>query len=284
MKTIEVFSWRQFLEETSKLDQWAFRGQSKSGLPLYSSLSRRLMLLGSPADDWSIREKRAIRVFKRKAHVHISDHSILYNTLRCLAMMQHHGAATRLLDFTKSPFVAAFFALHSANSDAAVYGLNTPALWYLSPPGMPELNRTKINPRANDNLEKYFLSNEYPLIWFGEPDEMDSRLVAQSGLFVIPGQLHLSIEHLLQGYQASHDINQRNNPTRVAEAQDSLLVQLILKQEMRQESIRELYRMNITHASLWPDLDGLARSMNQELEIIWQPLLQEAVEQSRRQS
>ena len=271
MKTIEVNSWHQFLEETSKLDQWAFRGQAKYGLPLYSSLSRRLMMLGSTPDDWSIREKRAIRVFKRKAHVHISDHSILYNTLRCMAMMQHHGAATRLLDFTKSPFVAAFFALQAAATDAAIYALNTPALWYLAPRDMPQLNRATINPRANDNLEKYFLSNEYPIIWFGEPDEMDSRLVAQSGLFVIPGQLHLSIEHLLQGYETAN-ANQSTN----------LLVQLILKHDMRQEAMRELYRMNITHASLWPDLDGLARSMNQELEIIWQPLLQDAIEQSRK--
>ncbi len=279
MKTIEVHSWRQFLEETSRLDQWAFRGQSTSGLPLYSSLSRHLMMLGSPPDDWSIREKRAIRVFKRKAHVHISDHSILYNTLRCLAMMQHHGAATRLLDFTKSPFVAAFFALQAATTDSAIYALNTPALWYLAPKAMPELNRATINPRANDNLEKFFLSNEYPVIWFGEPDEMDSRLVAQSGLFVIPGQLHLSIEHLLQGYEKSSTALPADTQTHDSE---NLLVQLILRHDMRQEAMRELYRMNITHASLWPDLDGLARSMNQELEIIWQPLLQDAKEQTRK--
>lgn len=225
------------------------------------------MMLGSPREDWSIRERRAIRVFKRKAHVHISDHSILYNTLRCLAMMQHHGAATRLLDFTKSPFVAAFFALESATSDSSVYALNTPALWYRTPRQRSDLNRATINPRTNDNLDKYFLSNEYPIIWFGEPDEMDSRLVAQSGLFVIPGLLHLSIEHLLQGYE---------------QEDDNLLVQLILKHEMRTEAIRELYRMNITHASLWPDLDGLARSMNEELEIIWQPLLHDAMEQTRK--
>jgi hypothetical protein len=39
--------------------------------------------------------------------------------------------------------------------------------------------------------------------------------------------------------------------------------------------------MNITHASLWPDLDGLATSMNQELEIVWQPLLQMNAEKKR---
>jgi hypothetical protein len=33
--------------------------------------------------------------------------------------------------------------------------------------------------------------------------------------------------------------------------------------------------MNITHATLWPDLDGLARSINQELETVWQPLVDE---------
>jgi hypothetical protein len=30
-----------------------------------------------------------------------------------------------------------------------------------------------------------------------------------------------------------------------------------------------LYRMNITHATLFPDLDGLSRSIGYELEITW---------------
>ena len=51
-------------------------------------------------------------------------------------------------------------------------------------------------------------------------------------------------------------------------------MRLILRKQARQDAMQQLYRMNITHASLLPDLDGLARSMNQELEIIWQPLLQ----------
>jgi hypothetical protein len=54
-----------------------------------------------------------------------------------------------------------------------------------------------------------------------------------------------------------------------------LLVQLLISKEVREEAMKELYRMNITYASLWPDIDGLSRSMNQELEIIWQPLVDE---------
>ena len=38
--------------------------------------------------------------------------------------MQHHGAPTRLIDFTWSPYVAAFFALERATGDAAVWAVN----------------------------------------------------------------------------------------------------------------------------------------------------------------
>jgi len=259
MNVIDITSWSQFLQETTKFDQWAFRGQPFANLPLLSSLARRLNQLDGPQENWPMREQRTIRVFKRKAHVHIQDQSALSNTFRCMAIMQHHGAATRLLDFTKSPFVAAFFALESAIEDVVAYALNTPALWRRNPAFDLSLTRAVINPRHEENLEKYFLSNQYPIIWFGEPDEMDSRLVAQSGLFVVPGQLHLTINELLGQYKTDDE---------------PLLVQLVLRKQMRSEAMRELYRMNITHAWLWPDLDGLASSMNQELEIVWQPLLQ----------
>ena len=41
-----------------------------------------------------------------------------------LALMQHHGAPTRLLDFTWSPYVAAFLALERAVDDAAVWAIH----------------------------------------------------------------------------------------------------------------------------------------------------------------
>ena len=48
------------------------------------------------------------------------------------------------------------------------------------------------------------------------------------------------------------------------------LVKFILPSEkIRDRGLRELYRMNITHATLFPDLDGLSRSMAYELEFHW---------------
>lgn len=260
MKVIHIQSWAEFLDHTRQLNQWAFRGQPRADLPLLSSLSRRLMRFSHDKRLWPLLERRTLRIFRRKAHVHLSDHNLLHNDLRCIAMMQHHGGATRLLDFTKSPFVAAFFALESAYTDSVVYALNTPLLWHRVPRFDPTLTRHAIDPRVPHNFEKYFFDNQFPLVWFGEPSDMDQRLIAQSGLFVVPGQLEKTLDELLDSY---------------SEAGESLLVQFVIHKEVREEAMKELYRMNITYASLWPDIDGLSRSMNQELESVWQPLVDE---------
>jgi hypothetical protein len=262
MKVVKVNEWAEFVAMTERQDGWAFRGVPDAGWTLLSSLSRRLQAY-CPDDPslWPMREERALRVFRRKAHIYVDDASTLDDALRCMALMQHHGAPTRLLDFTKSPFVAAFFALELATDDAAVYALNTPALWSAAPLFDASLNRDRIDPRIGDNFERFFLHNNQALLWCGEPAELDRRLVAQSGLFVMPGLLDRPLEAILQAYPA-----QDNEP---------LLVKYVISQSIRQTAMNALYRMNITHSSLFPDLEGLAKSMGYELEVIWPRLVEE---------
>jgi hypothetical protein len=92
-----------------------------------------------------------------------------------------------------------------------------------------------------------------------EPLEMDSRLVAQSGLFVVPGVLDRPLDQILEHYGGS----------------DALLTKFMLPLSMREEAMRALYRMNVTYATLFPDLDGLARSVSYELEAIWERLVED---------
>jgi hypothetical protein len=140
-----------------------------------------------------------------------------------------------------------------------VFALNTPALWYSAPSFDPSLTRSMIDPRVPANFERYFAGNTLPVLWFGEPSEMDSRLVAQSGLFVVPGVLDQPLDVILDGYGGS----------------EPLLTKFILPLTMRDEAMRALYRMNVTYATLFPDLDGLARSVSYELEAIWERLVED---------
>ena len=259
MQTIRLTRWSDFVEHADAMEGWAFRGHVSAQWPLVPSLTRRLQQFSPDPRLWPLREARAMRVFRRKAHIYLQDRSALSDDLRSLALMQHHGAATRLLDFTKSPFVAAFFALESATRDVAVFALNTPALWNRAPDFDPSLTRSQIDPRVPGNFERYFAGNTLPVLWFGEPSEMDSRLVAQSGLFVVPGVLDLPLDDILDGYGGS----------------EGLLTKFVLPLEMRHDAMRALYRMNVTYATLFPDLDGLARSVSYELESIWERLVED---------
>ncbi|SFV06476.1 FRG domain-containing protein [Pseudoduganella namucuonensis] len=253
MEEVKVGTWNEFMTLIAELDGWAFRGQKDAGWPLLTSLSRYLSAYIPDRNSWRLREERAIRIFRRKAHNYLGDPSVLDNELRCLALMQHHGAPTRLLDFTKSPFVAVFFALEHATSDAAVYALNTPRLWAAAPRGKPDMNRDGIDPRVPGNFTRLFQPNTNAIIWTGEPTEMDRRLVAQSGTLVVPGMLDKPLDEILLDYGDS----------------GALLKKILLPQAMRDEAMKALYRMNITNATLFPDLDGLARSIGMELEMVW---------------
>jgi FRG domain len=257
MKVDTIGSWDEFAALARDLDGWAFRGQRSADWKLFSSLSRHLQDFVPDCALWQTREARAIRIFRRKAHNYVNDLRVFDDDLRCLALMQHHGAPTRLLDFTKSPYVAAFFALEAATDDASVYALNTPVLWYESPAGLTHLTHKAIDPREPDNFARYFSKNTFEVVWTGEPREMDRRLIAQSGTFVVPGVLEKSVEDILQVYQS-------NEP---------LIRKFILPaKKIRCEFMQSLYRMNITNATLFPDLDGLAKSTAIELEMEWQAL------------
>jgi hypothetical protein len=88
----------------------------------------------------------------------------------------------------------------------------------------------------------------------GEPHTMNRRLIAQSGTFALAGVLNQPLEKILARYP---------DP-------ESTMVKFILPASLiRETGMRELYRMNITGATLFPDLDGLSRSLRYELEFHW---------------
>ncbi len=189
-----IDKWQDFrnLVSGENFQSWAFRGQSNASWPMFSSLSRHLLNFGIDKRAWSHQEERIIRIFQRKAHLYLTHIPDKSDTFEWLSIMQHHGAPTRLLDFTFSPYVAAYFALQRATAESVV--------WAVFPPKIDSNESIALNSgeviiprkmwmRDAGNFCKYYLPGKIPFVMQGEPHSMNKRQIAQSGTFLVPGCL-----------------------------------------------------------------------------------------------
>src|SRR5580692_6211011 len=193
-RVFRLESWGNFLELVTKppYSNWAFRGERDERWPLYSSLSRYLKNFGVSRDAWPSQEGRILRIFKRKAHQFVSQPPDPNDDFQWMALMQHHGAPTRLIDFTWSPYVAAFFALERTLADGVVWAMNPSRV-----DSSRNAKRIRVDPRVHGNFSRYFLAGKRHFIWMGEPHTMNRRLIAQSGTFAVPGVLDVPVEEIL---------------------------------------------------------------------------------------
>jgi FRG domain-containing protein len=253
----KVTSWyelRDSLEELANAG-WAFRGQADATWPLESSLTRYLKNFGGPPNEWVRREKRSLHAFKRKAHILLPRTPEEGETLEWLALMQHHGAPTRLLDFSWSPYVAAFFALEKATADAAIWAI-------CSGPQVPNFRGFHISDMLNRTMElegsqtlrsgfrQAADAEKIPRCMIGEPVLMNQRMITQAGTFLVPSaRITAPIDSLLP--------------------RASVFKLVLATKSLRKDTMNSLYGMNINNAALFPGIDGLARSLAFELEYKW---------------
>ncbi len=169
--------------------------------------------------------------------------------------MQHHGAPTRLLDFTYSIYVAAYFALESAEGDSAVWAVNAP--WavqessrLLDASGKVDARlATKPVTEENEGLAAnwFFEAPALRLTYPANPFRLNERLRIQRGLFLLPGDVAQTFEENLCG------MPDYSNPQHV--------VRFVLPENLRLQALKELFAMDIARSSLFPGLDGYAQSL-----------------------
>jgi hypothetical protein len=265
-----VTSWKQLRDILEDLADagWAFRGQADAKWPLESSLARHLRTFVTPRRDRWNRESKILNTFQRKAHLLLPRTPDPSETLEWLALMQHHGAPTRLLDFTWSPYVAAFFALEQATNDAAIWALapsddvRNLRGFQISKMLREVLKLEQFQTQSRQNPTKFDgpetrqpegakdVDGRLQRAVIGEPVLMNQRMTAQAGTFVVP--LTRIDVPLLDVVPSSRMFKVR-----------------LKTASLRRHTMDRLYNMNINNATLFPGIDGLARSLALELEFRW---------------
>jgi hypothetical protein len=275
----EISSWLEFQNVfTSRFTQegWAFRGHGIAEWRLETALERAC--LGNAAvgnadspDGPAVApmsilphafEREALLRFQRRAHHYIPNPPDDEDVLDWLALMQHHGVPTRLLDWTLSPYVALYFAFETSlpDTDCAVWAINTGWLAErarqksLSDPGVPADPHERA---LNEYLNHCLFNAENPnVVVVANPIRMNERVAAQQGVFLCD-----------LSYVGAFTITLQKMLVMPMPPSSPVIWKFVIKTAQRDKFVRELNRMNINGASLFPGLDGFARSLKLELQV-----------------
>lgn len=272
--TDRVATWRGFQKWADVFqDTWAFRGHADTAWQLETYLDREAFLhcegkyssLMMRRGD--VYEKMLLDEFQKRAHQYLRHFPGDDEVIDWLALMQHYGAPTRLLDWTRSPYVALYFAVANSapRKTAAVWAIDCGWALKQSANSCGQFDSSLSHTDLLAKMSRFVNGRLVTEADFREPHgvafpvaprRVNERMAAQQGLLLCrpPNEPAFDIALLTM---ILHDKNADNPPVR----------KLIVRARDRITFLRELRRMNITAASLFPGLDGFAQSLAAELKI-----------------
>ena len=177
--------------------RYAFRGQKYAGWPLESSARSRMKRYGVKKL-LPYLEKQFINPAKLNGWVHEAGREL--KDLEILARFQHYGAATCLLDFTRSFHVALWFACQEALSEdgkeaknGKVFIVNTGDVTKFKPIGMEEIKNTKLSKLL-----------ETKKVWYWDLESLTERVPRQNSVFILGGD-NLSEGEQYKSFEIEHE-------------------------------------------------------------------------------
>jgi hypothetical protein len=241
MREVKVDTWAdfvQYMHDAEMLNEdLVFRGQRDAAWELESSIDRLARALNmGPLD---ARGWQLSRFTQAVLGRHIPQLPGNPTDEYWWQLGQHMGLATPLLDWTRAPFLAAFFAFAekqcSGSGHRAVFAAETQQI-------------DVVNARARTMGSR----GEDQARFFALPVHDNPRVLSQRGVFS-----HRTLPGTLEGWLRTWT---------PAETREPYLTKVLISEDVRATAIRALHRMNVTYLSLFPDVHGAALHSNLLLE------------------
>jgi hypothetical protein len=218
---------------------FAYRGGSDAAAGLSSGLVR----LGGDTE----LERQLMRAFRKYARLDAVAHDTAWDWL---ALGQHHGLPTRLLDWTYSPYVALHFATQNRQKydrDGVVWCVDYVRAHEQLPPQLravldeegANLFTTELLDEAAPglgDLEQY--GDDFVL--FVEPPSFDARIVNQYALFSVISRAEARLDDWIERHP-------------------DIALRVVVPRELKWEVRDKLDQANVTERVLFPGLDGISR-------------------------
>jgi hypothetical protein len=251
--TIHLARWRWFSNYISTIldfSEYIYRGQASDKWLLEPTLDRVLRHRNLHRNPY-IRNQH-LQVFQLATRGRRGPNpAVIEKENEWWALGQHHGLATPLLDWTISPYVAAYFAFCSHPNDGVerrvVYALQQRAVERYCTNGKTHL-RGMENPIGTADGKP--LPVQQSIVIFSPRADENARLVSQGGMFTRTPD-GTDIESWIRKHFAG--------------TQKGILIRITIPNADRDECLKSLNRMNINHLSLFPDLYGASRHCNTRL-------------------
>ena len=252
-----LISWKE--HGLNITENFLFRGHSDSSWELEPTLERmRPDLEGNILSGWyRAAEKHSIDNYQRAIKLFTNDREYRYISnnipiLDWLSIMQHHGAATRLLDVTSSPLIAAFFAIVDVSCIT-----KERCIWAFPLKIIDQKNINKIEVKKDDKYQRLYecyqnldftTEKDNPIIGYTFLDKISERPYYQQSAFLYSMSNTIRFTKLLKNY---YDF-------------DTKLTKMTFGFSSRGDfayAINDLKQMNITYSSLFPGIDGYSKDI-----------------------
>lgn len=226
-------------------DAGVYRGSADAGAVLLTSLDR---LGGGTPHGKADLESHILRNFIRYSRPHLGREPA--NDWEHLVSAQHHGAPTRLLDWTYSPLVAAFFATRpGADRDRVIWRLEWQRVHekFSLPP------RSLMPSELGDMFEKgahfspwdlFDARDRHTFAALIEPPSLDTRIVTQAAVFTLSSDKSMSFDCFLEKH-----------------ALETALTKFWIAARDVSRIRDQLDLVGVDERRLFPDLDGVAASL-----------------------
>jgi FRG domain len=221
---------------------FAFRGQPRAT----DDLSSGLLRLAAGRPDVARLELHLLRNFRKYAYGQGGADSVWH----WLALGQHRGLPTRLLDWTYSPLVALHFAtsdLGLMREDAVVWAFDFVEANRFLPRRLKRILAAEGSDTATvemlgtfGSLSAFDRLSRSPFVVFLEPPSLDPRIVNQFALFSLMSSPRAALDRWLREHPA-------------------LVRRIVIPASVKWEIRDKLDQANINERVLFPGLDGLSR-------------------------